>query len=101
VISKPLVPVRLGRFGIVLEPCFQRQNAWLPRRVVWGAVDKWNFVEMTMKSSEVTELKSDFHRDGFVIVRGFISPVVLTELQERAQSAVQCLDSKYKKHGLP
>ncbi len=54
-----------------------------------------------MKSSEVTEMKSDFHRDGFVIIRGFVSPVVLTELQEHAQSAVQCLDSKYKKHGLP
>ena len=57
-----------------------------------------------MKSSEVTELKSDFHRDGFVIIRGFISPAVLTELQERAQSAFLRLrpkDSVYKKHGLP
>ena len=57
-----------------------------------------------MKSSEVTELKSDFHRDGFVIIRGFVSPAVLTELQERAQSAFLRLrpkDSVYKKHGLP
>ena len=57
-----------------------------------------------MKSSEVTELKSDFHRDGFVVIRGFVSPAVLTELQERAQSAFLRLrpkDSVYKKHGLP
>ena len=57
-----------------------------------------------MKSSEVTELKSDFHRDGFVIIRGFVSPAVLTEVQERAQSAFLRLrpkDSVYKKHGLP
>ena len=59
---------------------------------------------MTLKSSEVTELKSDFHRDGFVVIRGFVSPAVLTELQERAQSAFLRLrpkDSVYKKHGLP
>ncbi len=57
-----------------------------------------------MKSSEVAQLKSDFHRDGYVIVRDLISPEVLTELREGVQSAVQRLrpkDSMYKNHGLP
>ena len=57
-----------------------------------------------MRSSEIKQWKSDFDRDGFVIIRGFVSPATLTELQERAQSAVLRLgskDSADKKHGLP
>ena len=59
---------------------------------------------MSMRSSEIKQWKSDFDRAGFVIIRGFVSPATLTELQERAQSAVLRLgskDSADKKHGLP
>jgi phytanoyl-CoA hydroxylase len=76
----------------------------MTRPIVCGAVEGRNLLEMTMKSSEIDRLKSDFHRDGYVIVRDFISPEGLTELREHTHSVLQRLrskDSKYNKHGLP
>ena len=66
----------------------------MTRPIVCGALEERNLVEMTMKSSEIDRLTSDFHRDGYVIVRDFISPEGLTELREHTHSVLQRLRSK-------
>ena len=60
--------------------------------------------EITVKSSDLARLKSDFSRDGFVLIRDFISHEVVTEMRERSRRVVKRLHSKdsiFKHHGLP
>lgn len=47
-----------------------------------------------MKTSELAELKSDFHRDGFVFIRDFISHKQVAEIRKRSQCAFEQLCSK-------